>query len=99
MTKPAPISIEAFARLRVRDVSLEAGAGEFLALLGPSGSGKGTLLMALAGLAFQNGVRSASPARASSIAPPTSATSESPSKDMRSLSASECIRNLPIPLL
>jgi NitT/TauT family transport system ATP-binding protein len=34
----------------LRDIRLEARAGEFLTLIGPSGCGKGTLLAILSGL-------------------------------------------------
>lgn len=39
----------------IDDVSLDIGAGEFLAMLGPSGSGKSTILMSIAGFEHPQG--------------------------------------------
>ena len=44
------LSVSYGARVAVRDVSLTAHSGEVLALLGANGSGKSSLLRALAGL-------------------------------------------------
>ncbi len=46
----------------VRDVSLEAAAGEWLALIGPNGAGKSSLLRATAGLVAHTGTVSLAPA-------------------------------------
>ena len=44
-------------RIALRDVSLDVGAGELLAVLGPNGAGKTTLLSILAGITRPDGGR------------------------------------------
>jgi ABC-type multidrug transport system ATPase subunit/pSer/pThr/pTyr-binding forkhead associated (FHA) protein len=45
----ADVSVEIAGKLRLRNVSLAVGQGEMIGILGPSASGKSTLLRALAG--------------------------------------------------
>jgi iron complex transport system ATP-binding protein len=50
MIAACDLSLRAGARTLLRGISFEARAGEFLAVLGPNGVGKSTLLRALAGV-------------------------------------------------
>jgi len=51
------ITVHRGGRAILRDVSLQAHAGEFIAVLGPNGAGKSTLLKVLAGLLKPSGGR------------------------------------------
>ena len=80
----------------VKDLNLDCGNGEFLAILGPSGCGKSSTLRMLAGLEHISAATSASAGSGSTTCRPRTATSPWCSRTTRSTRTRPCSRTWPI---